>query len=116
MRMEPKRRKFNKLYCQHCEQEVSKSTWYVHHNQFYDEVRKTWRKDPSLTSTPEQDFDFGSSDEIENVDECDIATDPATLSSDEVCILHTNCTVFGGPLETLVLKYITFRNLSFPLT
>lgn len=32
--MEPKRRKFNKLYCQHCEQEVSKSTWYVHHNQY----------------------------------------------------------------------------------
>lgn len=94
--MEPKRRKFNKLYCQRCEQEVSKSTWYVHHNQYYDKVRKTWRKDPCLTSTPKQDFDFGSSDETEDVDveECDIL--PVTTSSDEVCILHTNCTAFWG--------------------
>ena len=93
--MEPKRRKFNKLYCQHCEQEVSKSTWYVHHGQFYDKVRKTWRKDPGLTSTPEQDFHFGSSDETDDIDEeCDITTDPpATTTSEEVTKLHS----FLGP-------------------
>ena len=88
--MEPKRRKYNKLYCPHCEQEVSKSTWYVHHSQFYDERRKTWQKDPSLTVLPDQDFDFGSSDEIENFDEggqlpMDVL---AATSSDEVCLKH----------------------------
>ena len=83
--MEPKRRKFNKLCFPHCEQEVSKSTWYVHRSQFYDEVRKTWRrKDPSLTATHDQDFDCGSSDEVEDIDErCELPMDiPAT--TDEV--------------------------------
>ena len=64
--------------------------WYVHHRQFYDEVRKTWRKDPSLTATPDQDFDFGSSDEIEDVDEgCEPPIDvPTTTLSDEVVLLY----------------------------
>ena len=86
--MERKIRKFNKLYCPHCEQDVSKSVWYVHHGQFYDEVRKTWRKDPSLTSTPpDQDFDFSTPDETENVGEvCKLSMDvPDATSSDEVC-------------------------------
>ena len=88
--MEPKRRRYNQLYCPHCEREVSKSTWYVHHKKFYDEGRKTWRKVPSLTATPDQDFDFGSSDENENVDEGgELHMDvPAASSIDEVFRKH----------------------------
>ena len=63
MEPKPKKRKYNKLYCPHCELEVSKSTWYVHHSQFYDQVNKTWLKDVRRTTEADQDFNFGSSDE-----------------------------------------------------
>lgn len=96
--MEPKRRRYNQLYCPHCEREVSKSTWYVHRKKFYDEGRKTWRKVASLTATPDQDFDFGSSDENENVDEGgELHTDvPAASSSDEVFCKHILNVTFTG--------------------
>ena len=62
----PKKRKYGKLYCPHCELEVSKSTWYVHHSHFYDQVTKTWLKDVRRTTeAADQDFDFGSSDETD---------------------------------------------------
>lgn len=96
--MEPKRRRYNQLYCPHCEREVSKSTWYVHHRKFYDEGRKTWQKVPSLTATPDQDFDFSSSDENENVDEGgELHMDvPAASSSDEVFRKHILNVAFTG--------------------
>ena len=62
----PKKRKYNKLYCPHCELEVSKSTQYIHHSHFYDQVAKTWLKDVRRTTeAADQDFDFGSSDETD---------------------------------------------------
>lgn len=95
--MEPKRRKYNKLYCPHCEQEVSKSTWYVHHSQFYDEVRKSWRKENTSIAMPDQEFDFGSSDEFED-DGCELPTDvsAATLSDEGRPFIITNVATFIG--------------------
>jgi len=59
-------RKFNTVYCPHCKKEVSKSTWYVHYNNFYDKSAKSWKSTPEITtssiaadlSSREADFDF----------------------------------------------------------
>ena len=36
----PKKRK---IYCNHCEKEVSKSTWYCHYAEFFDSVTGEWK-------------------------------------------------------------------------
>ena len=51
-----KKRKYSKQYCFHCRNQVSKSTWYRHYNQFYDPVNDKWE-----VSQYEQPFKFDSS-------------------------------------------------------
>ena len=58
-------RKFSNLYCPHCKKEVSKSTWYVHYNNFYDKSTRSWELAPEVRSeyatdlsSREADFDF----------------------------------------------------------
>lgn len=52
-------RKYQKLYCPHCDRSVSKSTWYTHHALYYDSGKKEWLIDHSTTLN--DDFDFGNS-------------------------------------------------------
>ena len=59
-------RKFSNLYCPHCRKEVSKSTWYVHYNDFYDKSTRSWELSPEVKtseratdlSSSQVDFDF----------------------------------------------------------
>ena len=45
--------------CHHCNQKVSKSTWYVHYNKFFDSVSGTWRtEDSSVQQLQRPDFNF----------------------------------------------------------
>ena len=59
-----KRRKYSRIYCRHCELHVCKSTWYIHHCQYYDSVKGQWTKDSHTSQdNTEPDFNFESSDE-----------------------------------------------------
>lgn len=35
------------LYCQHCHQTVTKSTFYRHRSKYYDPISDVWRNDPA---------------------------------------------------------------------
>ena len=54
------------LYCPHCKKEVSKSTWYVHYNNFYDKKTDSWQSATSEVThgtdlaSKVADFDFDS--------------------------------------------------------
>lgn len=39
-----KKRRYDKLYCYHCEREVSKSAFYSHYNKFFDQRTGKWEK------------------------------------------------------------------------
>ena len=53
-----KRRKYEKLHCEHCGRDVSKSTWYMHYESFFDSASGTWTKE---SAGPRPDFKFESS-------------------------------------------------------
>ena len=76
--MDPKakKRKYERLHCEHCNQGVSKSTWYVHYNKFFDFVTGKWKKEGTTEQPQRPDFNFhlessGSSDESERPLESD---------------------------------------------
>ena len=63
---EPQEKK-RKSYCCHCDKEVSKSTWYLHYNQYFDQVTGEWKRSAppqpssfkfSEDSSPEPEGDF----------------------------------------------------------
>ncbi len=37
-----------RIYCEHCKEEVAKSTFYRHYHRFYNPVSKKWDYDPEL--------------------------------------------------------------------
>ena len=58
----PKKRKYFKQYCPHCDQEVAQSTWYLHYSQCFDPGTSTWEKDSRKPcETLHFNFDSGSS-------------------------------------------------------
>ena len=66
-----KHRRYQKIFCPHCDKEVSKSSWYSHYSQYFDSRSHTWTKsqpNPCPTATNfldlEEDFDFGSSSDF----------------------------------------------------
>ena len=58
-------------YCPHCRRDVAKSTWYLHHSQFFDTNSNKWQlanleknavaKDQDSDASSD-DFDFGDGD------------------------------------------------------
>ena len=40
-----KKRKYEREFCPHCNKEVSKSTWYLHYNQFFNQATGLWKRD-----------------------------------------------------------------------
>lgn len=61
-----KKRKYVRRLCPHCNREVSKSTWYVHYQKFYDPASGEWNKDDTSTSQrPDFNFEEHSSGETE---------------------------------------------------
>ena len=44
-----------RLYCPHCDANISKSTWYRHYNQYYDPTSDRWE---TATKNLEADFQF----------------------------------------------------------
>lgn len=79
-----KKRKYSRLYCPHCQDYVSKSTWYSHHCSFFNAFSKQWVTASSLeTNNVEEtnevidikkyfDYgsDFGSGSEDNAAEEC----------------------------------------------
>lgn len=47
-----------KIFCPHCDCDVSKSTWYSHYGQLYNNGKKEWTKFEDQHS--EETFDFGA--------------------------------------------------------
>ena len=74
--MEAKKRKYSKLYCPHCDKEVSKSTWYKHYSRFFNATTNQWIKQYSNNN----DFDFQSA---ESQQETDYTTHEAGLDHDQ---------------------------------
>ena len=64
MDVKAKKRKYERLHCDHCNTKVSKSTWYVHYQKYFDSVSGTWKKEGTSQRTPPPDFNFqlGSSE------------------------------------------------------
>ncbi len=58
MECQRKQRKYRKLYCPHCDKSVSKSTWYAHYNEFFDQVENNWKT--VIKKHNDSDFNFGS--------------------------------------------------------
>lgn len=80
-----KPRKFDQVFCPHCNKAVSKSTWYLHYNNFYTKSTKTWKVDGSQCK-PNKDFDFN--EETNSIDiDCQVEDFPTVyhdeLSGDE---------------------------------
>ena len=60
------KRSFNRLFCVHCDKEVSKSTYYLHYSKFYNKSTCVWKKQ-RLTDRPDFNFsDTESSDVSED--------------------------------------------------
>ena len=57
LKMSEATRKY-KIFCPHCDRDVSKSTWYSHYGQFYNNRKKKWTKFEDQHS--EEAFDFGA--------------------------------------------------------
>ena len=58
-----KKRKYEKLHCQHCHQEVSKSTWYAHYQNFFDSATGKWKEEsPKQLGRPEFNFEEDGSE------------------------------------------------------
>ena len=65
-----KKRKYEKLHCQHCHQDVSKSTWYLHYEKYFDSVSGKWKNEETSLQQRRPDFNF----EQESSEESDEAT------------------------------------------
>ena len=76
-----------RLFCPHCKTDVSKTTWYRHFQEFYD---NNWR--PKTAHS--QDFNFESDS---NEDEESFAAD----SSDYRLDLEVDDAGYGEPMETV---------------
>lgn len=62
-------RKYRKLFCPHCNKSVSKSTWYSHYSEFFDQARNEWHS-CGHQDRQVDDFNFESSDS-----ECDVGAE-----------------------------------------
>ena len=90
----------NSYYCPHCNKDVSKSTWYLHHNQFFDPVTKSWRRDVNTGGgqKEEYDFDFGPESSASEDSDLEMHTETeenlglelhaAAFVSDHTCNYH----------------------------
>lgn len=58
LKMSEATRKYKKIFCPHCDRDVSKSTWYSHYGQFYNNRKKEWTKFEDQHS--KEAFDFGA--------------------------------------------------------
>ena len=74
-----KKRKYDRLFCDQCGIEVSKSTFYSHYNKFYDQKTGQWEKSKSLPSDPIP-FKFSEDSNSESGDGC---SDSFTFDDDE---------------------------------
>ena len=70
----PKARKYEAIFCPHCDRNVSKSTWYAHHRDFFDKASGIWKKviiqQRKNFSFAEEEEDGSSSDEACNETGC----------------------------------------------
>ena len=85
-------RKRAKIYCDHCEEYVSKSSWYEHYNKFYSPSTRMWKKEtlskPLAFNFDEEQF---SSDECPVMEESDqIYPELNSSSTDAVDEMHPN--------------------------
>ena len=98
-----KRRKYEKLHCQHCNRAVSISTWYIHYEKYFDSVSGKWREDSTANPgslRPDFNFDQDSeSSECENEvdDEFSFEDDGSSGNGVNVsdmtrCIMHPGST------------------------
>ena len=61
------RGRYEKLHCEHCDKEVSKSTWYIHYDNSFDARSGTWNKEME-TPCQRPDFKFESSEDSSELD------------------------------------------------
>ena len=45
MAHQDKKRKYEREYCPHCNEQVSKSTWYLHYGQFFNRTTGVWENE-----------------------------------------------------------------------
>ena len=115
--MENTPRKFSDVYCPHCKKEVSKSTWYVHYNNFYDKKTNSWQSGTDLASKV-ADFDFDSM-ELEEFGDAKGNTDTSCeMIQDEYFDDHEDEMMFDSDthydhdiLATSVSSLISLNNL-----
>ena len=54
----PKARKYDTIFCPHCDRDVAKSTWYLHHRKFFNKTRGEWEKEVNVPcQRPNFNFD-----------------------------------------------------------
>ena len=71
-------RKHPKIYCSHCEEYISKSSWYEHYSKFYKPSTKTWGKGKITKPLP-----FNFNEESVNSDECPVMEESCDQIYDE---------------------------------
>ena len=89
-------RKRAKIYCDHCEEYVSKSSWYEHYNKFYSPSTKMWKKE-----TRSKPLGFNFDEEQFSSDECPVMEESSdqiypelnSSSTDAVDEMHPNSQV-----------------------
>lgn len=95
-----KTRKYEAIFCPHCDRNVSKSTWYAHHRDFFDKASGVWKK---VTIQRRRNFSF--------------AEEEHDSSSDEVCS-ETGCysSLEDDANDVSLVKLVTVltANLTFP--
>ena len=75
-----KLRKFDCIYCLHCKHEVSKSTWYSHHQQFFDKENGKLKEKTTCTQDSRPSFNFAEEES-------------AIASSDDDGVSGYSCTI-----------------------
>ena len=59
-----------KKACPHCDRDVSKSTWYSHHHDFFDQSKGEWQKVTSYSQQQRSCFNFSEEESTGSCDDC----------------------------------------------
>ena len=81
----PKTRKYQAIFC-HCDCNVSKSTWYAHHREFFDKASGIWKK---VVIQKRQNFSFAEEDGSISDKVCnDTGCHSSPEDANDVCSVH----------------------------
>ena len=99
-----KRRLYEKLHCPHCEESVSKSTWYIHYSQFFNPSTGQWEK---KVKCEKPGFNFG---DTERSSGSDSGSEALFLTMDALSVLFSA----RQQIQALRLFYWTWRPYHVP--